>query len=199
MRTTLLIALMTILVGGGHDAADATQAAPAAREPVHRQAAYADFPTDDSPEPIERAALRTRELAEAISLFERRGLDLPDFELRYYDEKASCNGHLGVFRRSESPWQIRICTTETKILIHELAHAWIEANVDERIRGEYAELREFTNWNDSSVEWADRAVEDAAFVMHQILLVGPGPADSPEWTERRAAFELLTRVGSSAT
>ena len=52
-------------------------------------------------------------------------------------------------------------------------------------------------WSDHSVPWAQRGVEDAAFVVQQNLrAVAPTALASATWADRIAAFELLTGMPS---
>ena len=60
-------------------------------------------------------------------------------------------------------------------------------------RARYLEARGLTNWSDRSRPWGERGTEDAAFIVQQNLRdVAPRTTVSPTWTERIAAFELLT-------
>ena len=131
-------------------------------------------------------------LVEALALFRHNGLDLPDLEVRFFDDKEGCNGHLGLFQRSVSPWRISICSDLGFVLAHELAHAWEAANLDDEDRRRYLELRALTSWNDRDVTWRDRGSEDAAFAIQQNLTATRRRPTTEEWQSRVERYELLT-------
>jgi hypothetical protein len=130
-------------------------------------------------------------VAWAAHLFEAAGLALPTVEVAFSDDERDCDGHLGLFQPSREPWQITICTPLTFVPVHELAHAWIEANVDEETQETYVEHRHKSSWNSSRHDWGERGVEDAAFVIQQNLMAPPSSDLSDEWQRRASAFELL--------
>ncbi len=128
----------------------------------------------------------------AVERFERAGLELPAVVVRFSAEKGDCHGHLGFFRPGVRPWTVTICSDLAFVVTHELAHAWIEAHLDEPTRSAYLELRAKDTWNGREAEWRERGVEDAAFVIQQNLMASPPSHLSAEWASRVDANELLT-------
>jgi hypothetical protein len=156
-------------------------------ESVYRSPVVAVVGADYS----DRAALR-----QALELFADNGLHLPDLDIRFFDAKDHCGGHFGLFESRTTPWRILICSSAAFVLPHELAHAWEAANVDDRIRELYLEMRGLEAWSAPDLEWGERGVEDAAFVIQQNLTAGPVLANVDIWRDRVAAYELLTSNAS---
>lgn len=104
-----------------------------------------------------------RRLGEALRHFHDHGLDLPDLDVRFYDDDHECQGHYGLFQTSFTPWRVLICTDLDFVPTHELAHAWEAANLDDTDRDRYIEERGLSSWNDQNVPWVERGVEDAAY------------------------------------
>lgn len=135
-----------------------------------------------------------RELMTAVRTFERLSLHVPKMDVIFSDDRAECGGNLGIFRPSMDRWMMRICTDGQAVLLHELAHAWVFANVDTDTKQAYMDLRGFEVWATHDVPGSQRGTEDAATVMQQILTIGFGPLRTSEWDERGAGFELLTGI-----
>jgi hypothetical protein len=131
-------------------------------------------------------------IEDAVDAFAAAGMGLPSVQVVFDSDDESCNGHLGLFQPSLQPWRITICSDLDFVPVHELAHAWIEANVDELTRLRYLELRGSASWNSSEDDWSDRGVEDAAFVIQQNLRAGVTGELNREWEARATAYELLT-------
>lgn len=130
----------------------------------------------------------------AVERFERLGLHLPPLEVSFPESSESCDEHKGRFSAGTAPWSIWICSPEIESLYeHELAHAWIEANVDEAVRSRFLTMRDLSNWNDPEVAWNERGTEWAAVIVQQGLSGLSLPSSLPnEFKSRMAAFELLT-------
>ncbi len=127
----------------------------------------------------------------ALARFSRNGLLLPDLSIQFADDRERCKGHLGLFTRGTTPWQITVCSRLEFVITHELAHAWIETHVDEPTRREYLAFRGLEAWTGVDLAWSRRGVEDAAFVIQQNLMATQS-ARSAIWTDRMLAYELLT-------
>lgn len=105
-------------------------------------------------------------LADALDKFEDAGMELPDLDVLFSDDKADCHGAIGYFEPASSPWLITICNKHvTSVYLHELAHAWTRANLDDSTRAAFAELHGLSNWNDRTQPWGERAFEVAANVI----------------------------------
>lgn len=131
-------------------------------------------------------------LGEALDRFSSRGMRLPDLEVRFANDDAECNGHLGLFQKSHSPWRLLVCSDLEFVLTHELAHAWDAANLSPSDRDHYLAFRGLESWSSPEHSWKDRGEEDAAFVMTKVLMAGEKLPDSQARTELLSAFDLLT-------
>lgn len=129
-------------------------------------------------------------LDRAIERFTWAGLRLPDLDVAFSDD--GCQGHLGIFDRNPRPWRVEICSELEFVLTHELAHAWAAANLDESDRVAYTEYRGLAAWHDPDVHWRERGIEDAAFMMQQVLMTTHVRPDWSAWVERVGAYEQLT-------
>jgi hypothetical protein len=143
------------------------------------------------------------ELADwALGRFEQAGLKLPPLSIAFHDEKEACSGHYGFYRPS-TPARIDICgfnrnrflVTPKRTMLHELAHAWLDENLDDETRHRFLELRSLDAWNETSGPWESRGFEHAAEIITWGLIdeelslakIGDGtPRDLA------AAYELLT-------
>ena len=133
-------------------------------------------------------------LGEAVMAFTTADLELPSLDIWFHTDRRPCDEHHGVFRATPESWQIRICSSDIEsVYEHELAHAWVAANVGERPRSEFMNLRGLEHWADREVPWNERGTEWAAVVIQQGLsgLALP-PALSDEAKSRLESFELLT-------
>jgi len=50
-------------------------------------------------------------------------------------------------------------------MLHELAHPWLEANIDPQRRQTFLDLTNTVSWNDESADWDERGVEWAAEIL----------------------------------
>lgn len=135
-------------------------------------------------------------VARATRAFDAAGLELPTVEVVFSDDERDCYGHYGLFQAARDLWRIKICSELAFVPVHELAHAWIEANVDEPTREAYIELRSKPTWNSIQYDWNERGVEDAAFVIQQNLMTRPRCDLTDEWERRATAFEFLVDAPS---
>ena len=120
------------------------------------------------------------------------GLELPDVHIVFTDDETACQGYMALFEHT-SPGRITICTElELLALVHELAHAWVEAHLDDDDRDHYTEVRGYDNWNDQTAAWEDRATEDAAFVIQQNLMITRTVPRDDTWLYRAEGYEMLT-------
>lgn len=134
-----------------------------------------------------------RRLEEALARFQSAKLLLPDLEVEFSDDEASCGGHHGLFQPGHAPWRIKICSPLDFVYEHELAHAWERANLTDDVRHEFMESRGYSTWTDLTVPWNERGIEGVAVVIQQGLAGLPLPPNlSTEQRSRLAAFSLLT-------
>lgn len=112
----------------------------------------------------------------AMGVFEAADLRLPEVVVSFHTDTEACHGSVGRWERADGvPDRILVCTTHEKpnvqdewrrrTLIHELAHAWAAAALDEATKERFVRLRGLTAWNDSSQQWAERGGEHAAEII----------------------------------
>jgi hypothetical protein len=166
--------------------APARELSPTAERPTQVQVSARPSVTADGANADQQA-----DLDEALARFRDHGLELPDLDVRFFDDKADCDGYSGLFESSFTPWRLSICSDFTYVPTHELAHAWEASNLDDGARARYVEARRLTNWNDPAADWADRGMEDAARMMQQNLMATNPQLTLPAWAERLDAYELL--------
>jgi hypothetical protein len=138
-----------------------------------------------SPELQQRAEMAAQHFIDA-------GLDLRGVVIVFHPTTDGCGGHDGVYRPATH--RVDICNTNEFIIIHELAHAWDHANLDDDTRRRYMELRGLEAWNDSSVPWKQRGIEDLA----ETVVWGLGCIDDSSMSshdlDRARAFGLITKI-----
>lgn len=160
----------------------------------------ADIVQRESPTDVPHITVRAdsddelSQLTEALTAFSEAGLDLPDLEITFFDSPEECRDAKGRFNPNTTPWRISICTMEiASIVDHELAHAWIEANVTSAERDAFLALRDLDGWLDADVPWNQRGGEWAAVVVQQGVSGLPLPPTlSDEHRLRLEGYELLS-------
>lgn len=131
----------------------------------------------------------------AVASFDAVGLSLPDSVVTFVNSAASCRDNDGWFEPGAVA-RITICSDLAYVVTHELAHAWLEVNLDDHARERYLAARGLPTWNDHGLPWEARGVEDAAFVIQQNLMIDRIVSCNDLWLGRAAAFELLTGARS---
>lgn len=140
----------------------------------------------------------------ALGRFEEAGLTLPEVTLHFHDEKTQCRGHQGYFEPGR-PHRIDVCgfnwnrflVTPRKVMVHELAHAWVHDNLDPRAREQFLELRSLEAWRATDATWAEQGMEHAAEIMawglmdEEISMTSVGESDPSDLAE---AYGLLTGI-----
>lgn len=127
----------------------------------------------------------------AAGRFAVAGLDLPHIEVHFFEQREPCDGYEATFRQHESPLRIDVCNANRLIILHELAHAWEWANLDDGTREAFVSLRGLESWNSPNAAWKQRGVEDMAEVVVWGLIEWEGPGGD-EAAEKLSAFELVT-------
>jgi hypothetical protein len=131
----------------------------------------------------------------AMGRYEHAGLRVPPIDVHFNPDVTGCYGHLG----SELRGRIDICVVLVSeiardALLHEMGHAWVDANVSAITRERFMGMRGLHVWNDPDVIWDERASEHAAETLAWALghrYLAPGiPDHAPE--RLTAAFGLLT-------
>lgn len=134
----------------------------------------------------------------AEATYAAHGLPLPTLEVMLQSDPQACAGRPARFDLTPAP-RITICRQHTsgsemlssnqRLVLHELAHAWIHANVADSEREAFTELRRLDSWNDSREPWSGRGCEQAANVIARALVYG---ASSRAGEPR--AFTILTGI-----
>ena len=149
-----------------------------------------------------------------LGQFEAAGLELPKLSSASFAPLSVCRDAPGVVIDSGDGGSdlvlctdaYRVCrpdresctsfTTDGRLgMLHELAHAWLLANLDERAEADFLALRGLQHWASGAVPWHERGAEQAAEILawglmdEDIRLVRIG---EPTCTEAAAAFAMLT-------
>ena len=122
---------------------------------------------------------------------------MPAFHVYLHRSQDDCQGSIGRYRAG----RIDLCTKDSsepyakKFALHEMAHAWTEANVDSGTLDRFMRLRGVDDWNDPRLPWKERGIEQVAEIItwglgeDAIQPLLPEPADTHELVE---AYMLLT-------
>lgn len=104
----------------------------------------------------------------AYSRFELAGIDVPIVEIDFHvadageTNNAACFGYRGSYEPSKR--RIRLCDPSDSTLVHELAHAWIEATLDPDAKRAFLRMRGLDHWTEAD-EWRKRGAEQAAEIL----------------------------------
>jgi len=134
----------------------------------------------------------------SIRRYREAGLaGLPDLEVYLHRSHDACNGGIGLYHGG----RIDLCTTassepyQRKFALHEMAHGWIETNVDGGVLDRFMRVRGIATWNDRSFDWKQRGTEQAAEIVTwglgegEIAPLLPEALDAPTLGR---LYELLT-------
>lgn len=182
-RLALLIAIPTAVFSGAASAVGSASGGPAVRVgPILL------FGTD-SPTQVELVEW-------AVSRYERAGLRLPPVVLVFHDDEIDCHGRRGYYLNG----RVDLCTGDRvdaqvrDTFLHELAHAWSDANLTGAETLAFMRLRSVSSWNSGDVFWPFRGFEQAAEVISWTLgdrVLSPEIPDH-EPAQMFVAYEILT-------
>lgn len=144
-------------------------------------------------------AAEERAIDWSIRRYRTAGLDgMPDLEVYLHRSHEDCNGGIGLYHAG----RIDLCTEassepyQRKFALHEMAHGWIEVNVDGAVMGRFMEIRGIDAWNDRVADdWKDRGTEQAAEIITWGLGEGEIAPLLPETTDPETLarlYRLLT-------
>ncbi len=108
-------------------------------------------------------AEQERFVAWGESRFAAAGLTPPQLQYVFHDDTEACGWHRGLYDPEKHV--VIICNANRETLVHELAHAWVEANVSAELKADFMAQRGLEVWNDHEVPWSERATEHAAEVV----------------------------------
>ena len=145
------------------------------------------------------SATEERAIDWSIRRFREAGLDgMPTLEVYLHGSHDACAGGLGLYHAG----RIDLCTEDSsepyqrKFALHEMAHAWTEANVDSAVLQRFMEIRGVDAWNDRIADaWKERGTEQSAEIITwglgegEIAPLLPEAVDVPTLAR---LYELLT-------
>lgn len=122
-------------------------------------------------EPLVLDPGEARVLADVYGLFADAGLSVPQVPVSFHIDALHCGGYRGMQRTLENgAITIDVClghdieeieqTGRHRILVHEMAHAYLERTLSERQRTDFLELRGLREWGTGP--WESRGAEHAA-------------------------------------
>src|SRR6266508_1132638 len=143
-------------------------------------------------------ATEERAIDWSIRRYREAGLEgMPDLEVYVHRSNEGCGDGIGY----DLQGRIDRCTTassepyQRKFALHEMAHGWIETNVDGEVLNRFMRIRGIATWNDRSFDWKDRGTEQAAEIVTwglgegEIAPLLPDALDAPALAR---LYELLT-------
>ena len=110
--------------------------------------------------------------------FETQRLALPHLDFVFHDSLSPCDGHKGRYWGERD--LIEMCSLDKTTLVHEMAHAWVRANLTLADQERFMETRGLETWNDHEVAWQRRGTEHAAETIAWALMDNPHHV---EWIE----------------
>jgi hypothetical protein len=97
------------------------------------------------------------------------GLDLPDVEVSFHDDAEVCDWNEGIYYLEGGVHRAQICIPDhgtfasdlhrSRTVIHELAHAWQRAILDDEDRQRLLLVLDAEAWSTSDLAWEDRGSE----------------------------------------
>ncbi len=145
----------------------------------------------------------------AQDLFTSAGFTEPAAVVEFFIDADPCGGARGrAWLDASATPTIAVCATHAnpsvqqawreRTLLHELAHAWIDANVGDASLEAFTELRGLETWSSRDVNWEERATEHAAEIFMWGIQDGEYDVDfridGTGCTELAAGYELLTGI-----
>jgi hypothetical protein len=115
---------------------------------------------------ITRATITEERVVDWIlHCYRQAGLEnMPALDVHLHRDHAACNGGIGLYYAG----RIDLCTKassepyQRKFALHEMAHAWIDSNVEDDVLRDFMERQSLTAWNDRRIPWKERGTEQAA-------------------------------------
>jgi hypothetical protein len=135
---------------------------------------------------------------ESAGRFREAGLGEPTVLIRFHDDRESCDDRTG---RSYSG-TVDLCGIHAnelsrRTVLHEMAHAWLDAHVSAGLEERFLRLRQLERWNDHDDEWEQRGTEHAAEIVEWALAGQPTGTELPSIPDNAPSqlargYELLT-------
>src|SRR5262245_48210881 len=107
---------------------------------------------------------------EAAGRFREAGLGEPTVLIRFHDDQQACDGRTGL----QLHGIVDLCGIHTndlsrRTVLHEMAHAWLDAHVSAGLEERFLRLRELDTWNDHDAGWEERGSEHGAEIVEWAL------------------------------
>ena len=133
----------------------------------------------------------------AVKRYRSAGLTLPEIDLYFHTNESGCRGYVAyqIDGRIDFCGRLAMEPGPQRIVLHELAHAWCDANMDEASRARFIDQRGLVSWNGSSTDYKARGYEQAAEIIAWGLGVGsPTPVieGQTDPSGLTVSFRLLT-------
>jgi hypothetical protein len=207
-RIIQLALVATLALGSGYDTTPEDK-------PVRNSSVVADAARDTTPalaapallgQLAELTAPEQEVVAVSTSLFRDAGLDFSsEIVPSFHDTTEDCGDNLGLSTIENNASRVRVCWShenegieqrlQLQALVHEMAHAWTDQNLDDAIRQAFVVLTGSDTWNRRSSDWQERGTERAADLITWALLDPPVlfvEFDGMSCDVWAAAFEVLT-------
>jgi hypothetical protein len=139
-------------------------------------------------------------IGEDLDRFVDAGLPQLVVDIHVWDHASAsdrCFGHAGVFTVDNGVPRVDICAgppegtlgenLRHRLVLHELAHAWIHANVELQTRHEFMDIRRAKTWDDQKAIHTTRGTELAANVIMNTL-----HPNRPSRSGMMCGYELIT-------
>ena len=110
----------------------------------------------------------------AASRYTAAGLVLPAVDIYFHSQgSGTCPGTFVAYWTSgHDTDRIDMCTTNRRVLLHELAHAWVHRNLTIEDREQFLQLWDLTTWASPDVAHHQQGIEEAAEIIAWGLLDG---------------------------
>ena len=135
-----------------------------------------------------------------LGRYEAMGLELPAMTVTFHRERSNCWDFQGLWISGEDGMRVEICVggemKRRRILLHELAHAWLADNLDQADRDEFVARHGLAGWSGLHIEHDLQGVEHAAEVivwgLDEVCRPSHWLSGMSDPTELVEEFELLT-------
>jgi hypothetical protein len=130
--------------------------------------------------------------------FADAGIGVPSLEVRFHRELSGCDDRLGLYQDGVAHiCGIHVNDMSRRMLLHEVAHGWVESHVSASLEERFLRLRQLETWNDHDAEWEARGTEHAAEIIGWAVGGQPGGTGMPsipmnDPRQLAEAYELLT-------
>ena len=164
IRTVHIALIATLVLGPSQPAAHLVSEAGSSSTRIDVGASIGETSVSATLTPAERQLVES-----ATQRFALVGLDLPDVEVSFHDDIEACGWNEGIYHGNGGVHQVQVCVRDrgtfasdlnrSRTLIHELAHAWEQASLDDTDRHQLLSVLDAEAWVTSDLAWEDRGAE----------------------------------------